>query len=183
MWAAHLLTVSRIPLALAFWAVATRPTWGVLVLATAALTDVFDGAVARRAVRRGATGRWTRIGGWLDPVCDKVLAVSVLGAIAVQLDVPLYYLALIGARELVLVPVAIAYRLSALRSRVRYEFRAARIGKLATAAQFVAVIAIVVDHPWYPALAGIAGVIGVAAASHYLGHGVRLAQRRLAATA
>jgi phosphatidylglycerophosphate synthase len=171
MWGAHLLTISRIPLALLFWAVADDRDWALAVLGVAALTDALDGRVARWARRRGAHGRWADAGAWLDPLCDKFLAISVLTAIAVVMRVPLVYLALIGARELVLVPLVVAHRLGALRSRLRVDYQAAPIGKAATVAQFVAIAAVIADHPWYPVAAAIAGGFGLIAVWRYLGRG------------
>ncbi|MBZ0238064.1 MAG: CDP-alcohol phosphatidyltransferase family protein, partial [Deltaproteobacteria bacterium] len=57
MWLAHALTVIRLPLAALFWVLATRPPYAAAVIAAAALTDMLDGRVARRALRRGAAGR------------------------------------------------------------------------------------------------------------------------------
>ena len=178
MWLAHVLTLSRVPLAVLFWLAATRPVWAIAVLGVAAATDLIDGSVARRAHRRGATGPWARAGAWLDPLCDKLFALAVLGALAVRLDVSLPMLALIGARELVLVPVAIVYRLSPLRRRFRYDFHSVPAGKHATIAQFVAVAAIVLALPGAWVLAVIAACSGLYAAARYIERGVR----QLAAT-
>ena len=79
MWIAHALTLSRIPIALALWSVWGDPVWSLALVALAALTDTLDGNVARWRKRRGSTG--PDIGGWLDPVVDKLFVVIVLGAI------------------------------------------------------------------------------------------------------
>jgi cardiolipin synthase len=168
MWAAHLLTISRIPLALLFWLVADHRGWALAVLGVAALTDALDGRVARWARRRGAHGGFADAGAWLDPMADKILAISVLAAIAVVMRPPLIYLALIGARELVLVPLVIAHRLGALRSRLRVDYQAAPVGKAATVAQFVAIAAVIADHPWYPVAAVLAAGFGLIAVWRYL---------------
>ena len=61
---ADLLTLSRIPLAAAFWVVQDGPT-RIGILVVAAVSDLADGWVARR---------WggSRFGGFLDPVADKI---------------------------------------------------------------------------------------------------------------
>lgn len=162
VWLAHALTISRIPLAVVFWAVAPHPAWALAVLAIAAATDLVDGIVAR------AAGGSTEVGAWLDPLCDKTFAIVVLAALAVRLDTPLYLLALIATRELVLVPAALVYRLTPLHRRMRYDFHAIAAGKHATIAQFVAVAVIVVGSPAAPVLAVIAALFGARAAYRYL---------------
>lgn len=177
MWLANLLTVSRVPLAALFAVVASRPMWALAVLAVAGLTDAVDGRIARWARARGAHGRGAEIGPWLDPMCDKIFAITVLVALAIVLRPPLILLALIGARELVVVPLVIAYRLSPLR-RVPYDFHAAAIGKVATAAQFFALAALVADIPQAPGFAVAAAVAGVVAAVQYLRRAVQALRDR-----
>jgi cardiolipin synthase len=172
MWIAHLLTVSRVPLALAFWPIAAQPAMATAVLAAAAATDLVDGRVARWARAHGATGRVATLGAWLDPVCDKIFAVLVLAAIAVELHAPLAILALIGARELVVGPAAIVYRVTSLHRRFPYE-GAATIGKLATATQFLAIGALVLHLAAALALAMLAAALGLAAAAAYLRRAIR----------
>src|SRR5512144_2664475 len=79
VWLAHALTLSRIPLAVGLWWLWGEPAWSAALVVAAAVTDVADGRVARRARRRGATG--PDIGGWLDPAADKLFVAIVLAAI------------------------------------------------------------------------------------------------------
>lgn len=168
MWGAHALTLSRLPLAAMFWFVADQPRLAVVVLAIAALTDLFDGRVARWARRRGARGRIAEVGAWLDPLCDKLFAVTVLTALALRADAPVALLFLIGARELIVGPLTIAYWLTPAHRRPRYDFRASPAGKVATASQFIAVGAIVLDLAAALPLAFAAAILGVYAAAGYL---------------
>ena len=77
---ANLVSLSRLPLALAF---AVYPSVGVriTVLAAAAGTDLLDGALARRLGP-------SRLGAWMDPVADKIfmltafIALGLTGALA-----------------------------------------------------------------------------------------------------
>lgn len=172
IWLAHALTVVRIPLAVAFWLSAADPARAAAVLGVAATTDLLDGSVARLARRRGADPRTADLGAWLDPACDKLFAAVVLVALAVQLGTSWGLIALIGARELVVVPLVIVYRLGPVRRRYRHDFRAAPIGKVTTAAQFVAIAAIVLDAPGRVALAVAAAALGVAAAAEYVARAV-----------
>jgi len=61
-----LLSLARLPLALAFAFVVRRPVLACLVLALAGSSDVLDGWLARR------TRRTTTAGAIVDPVADKV---------------------------------------------------------------------------------------------------------------
>ena len=162
VWLAHGLTLSRVPLALALWWLWGDPVWSVALVAVAAISDAADGMVARWAKRHGCPG--PDIGGWLDPAVDKLFVVVVLAAIWTDTH-QLALIALVGARELVLVPLLALY--VAFR-RQRRELRADRLGKLATIAQFIAlcVIALAPGHALPAALA--AAVIGLAAAGHYV---------------
>lgn len=168
MWVAHLLTLTRVPLAALFWLAAPRPTVALVVLAVAATTDLVDGRVARAARRRGATGRFADAGAWLDPLCDKLFAVTVLAALAIRTGAPLGLLVLIGARELIVGPLAILYRVTPLRRRYHQDFHASRAGKLATAGQFVAIAAIVLALPGTLPLAVAAAALGLVATAGYL---------------
>lgn len=174
MWLAHALTLVRIPLAALFWFVATDRMLGASIIGVAALTDVLDGRVARRALRRGATGRVAEAGAWLDPLCDKLFAVTVLVALAVRVDTPIGLLALVATRELVVGPLAIAYRLMPSRRRFRWDFHASRAGKHATVAQFVAAGAFVVALPGAAVLAVIAAVFGLVAVVGYVRRAARV---------
>ena len=174
MWLAHALTVIRLPLAALFWVLATRPPYAAAVIAAAALTDMLDGRVARRALRRGAAGRVAEAGAWLDPLCDKLFAVTVLAALAVRVGTPLWVLALVGARELVVGPLALVYRLTPLHRRYHWDFHASRAGKHATVAQFVAVGALAVAAPGAVVLATVAALFGLAAAADYVRRAARL---------
>ncbi len=165
MWLAHALTLSRVPLALAFWAVYPLGVWPpVLVVTIAAVTDGLDGWVARRVSPHGSS-----IGGWLDPLADKVFVVIALLAVYVEQRPAPALIALAGARELVMAPLALGYGVAVGLGRARARpLRAGTLGKIATVAQFLAVLALVADAPGaaWP-LAAVAGVTGVAAVGHY----------------
>jgi phosphatidylglycerophosphate synthase len=180
MWLAHLLTFSRIPLAGAFWLVVGRPRIALLVLAIGGATDVIDGHIARfvmrRRVRRGEPAP-SRIGEWLDPLCDKTFVLSVLLAVWWSLAPAPGLVLAIAARELILVPIAAVYRFSPwLRGRLQYRFRAGPLGKATTVVQFGALTALLFGHPSAWALALAAAIVGLAAAVDYIVRGVRLAR-------
>jgi len=166
--------LSRIPLAGLFWLTYGDRAWSFAILAVAAITDALDGTFARRA--RARTPCASTAGEWLDPLADKIFVIVVLAA-AVAHDATTWSLvALVCARELVLVPLAIAYRFA--RPHTPHAFQADRLGKATTILQLASIIAIVGALPIAPALAIAAGGLGVAAAAHYVARslgGARLA--------
>lgn len=169
MWVAHALTLLRIPLAVALWATYGDRRWSAALIALAIGSDAVDGWVARR-IRPGGSA----LGAWLDPFADKLFVVGVLAAIVVH-DEPAWWLvALIAARELILAPLAIAYRIAlARRPAWRPDFRAGALGKLATVAQFVALGLLALHLPGAVIAAGLAAVAGLAAIGEYVGRAVR----------
>jgi phosphatidylglycerophosphate synthase len=167
MWLAHGLTLSRLPIAVALvWAYG-QTAWAVGLVVLAAATDAADGTVARAMQRRGSTG--PDIGGWLDPLVDKIFVVIVLAAIGWHThDVLL--IALIAARELVLVPLVILYL---VRGRPTGHLHARAIGKAATIAQFVAcAVALALPADALP-FAVAAAALGLAAVADYIRSGYR----------
>jgi cardiolipin synthase len=160
MWPAHLLTLSRIPIAIGFWW--ASGFWAVALVVAAALTDTLDGNVARWLRRRGHDR--PDIGGWLDPVVDKLFVVIVVAALWRTVD-PLILL-LLATREILLVVVAIMYLARAGARSIR-DLHADRLGKVATISQFVGLAIVLALPQWGLVAAGVAGVLGFAAAIHY----------------
>ena len=176
----NVLSLSRLPLGWAFW-LALGPTatprhaalaFG--VIAAAALTDMLDGYFARHGGADVAGA-----GAWLDPLCDKLFVGAVLGALHFQRGVPLGLLALIVARELIQLPMAVVYRASRrLRTWLRYDFRASPLGKAATISQFLAITALVVGAPPKP-LTVLAFALGLIALADYIRRAVTMGRQRV----
>jgi len=176
MWLAHLLTLSRLPIAIALTQTFGDRAWSAVLVLLAAGTDAVDGTVARWVKHHGGgkaqdPGRpwWSSgpdIGAWLDPLVDKVFVLIVLATIWWHTgDVVL--IALIAAREILLAPLMIVY--FARRMRMDH-LKARKIGKAATIAQFLACAVAVVDPRYAWPLAIAAAVLGVAAIVDYLVH-------------
>ena len=162
LWLAHALTLSRIPIGIALaYAYGDAPLT-VALIGLAALTDTLDGNVARALQRRGHTE--PAIGGWLDPLMDKVFIAIVLAVIWVQ-SRDLAVIALIASRELIVVPLAAVY---VAKHRPVGELRADGYGKAATVAQFVAVGIVIGHPPWALPAAIVTAVLGIAAGVHYI---------------
>lgn len=113
--------------------------WGVYIFVISALTDLFDGILARRL---HAESRWGAI---LDPIADKILVCgTILGLFCINTGNPVFALpaAIILFRE---------FAVSALR-----EAAAARgvkvpvsfMGKIKTTLQLVALAALLIAESW-----------------------------------
>lgn len=167
MWLAHALTLSRIPIAVVFWLTYGNAPVSLALVVLAALTDAADGNVARWSKRR--TGNTSTLGEWLDPLADKIFVLLVLGAIQVHDPIPWGIMALIVARELVLVPVAMIYRIVV---HGEHKFKAGVLGKAATIAELAAVCAIILHSPFLLPLAIVAAVLGIGAVISYIDRGM-----------
>lgn len=166
MWLAHALTISRIPIAVVFWMTYGDWRWSLGLVVLAALTDAADGNVARWARRRSGDTS-ASIGEWLDPLADKAFILIVLAAIQVHDPAPWGLVALIIARELVLIPLAAIYRL-VVHGRGQHAFKAGAVGKAATIAEMVAIGALVLRSPAVAPLAITAATLGLLAVIHYI---------------
>ena len=162
MWLAHALTLSRLPIAVGLTQTYGNVAWSVALIALAALTDALDGNVARWMQRRGHTR--PDIGSWLDPLVDKIFVIVVLATIwAHTHDVVL--IGLIAAREILLVPLVVAYL---VRRQPSSHLHADAIGKAATIAQFIACAVAVAEPRAALPVAAVAAVLGLAAVVHYV---------------
>lgn len=104
--------------------------WAVFVMFIAALTDQFDGRLARRLHQQ------TDLGRTLDPVADKV-AVAVMAFLLIQLrDLPLWFVATMIARDLIILILGlfIAYRTGIV-------VESNKLGKVAVTAIAVVIVA------------------------------------------
>jgi len=104
---ANVLTLSRIPFGIGFWFRHRSSDLGSGRMIVGGATDLVDGAVARR---RGQAGR-NGVGAWLDPVCDKFFVLSMVAALLISRRPAPWIVVAIAAREVVVVPLALAYRL------------------------------------------------------------------------
>ena len=160
----NLLTLVRIPMGLAIWLAPTNPAWLLGLMVGAAVSDFLDGWFARRAGLPGES-----IGAWLDPVCDKFFILSVLVAVWVTRQPPLWMALVASTREVVLLPLVIA-RFSVPRLRKGgIPWRAMLLGKATTVMQFALFAAVLAGWraAWTP-LAVACGVLGVGAGLQYL---------------
>jgi phosphatidylglycerophosphate synthase len=162
----NLLTLSRIPLGALIWLQPEHPAFVLGIMAIGGLTDVLDGWVERRR----HPGRTTESrGAWLDPLCDKLFILSVLLAVCVAHDVPLWLVPLIALREILQTLLAVAVRLRpAFRKRLRFRFGAHALGKATTVAQVLTIAAILLGSPLQLPLAFLTAGLALAAVAVYV---------------
>lgn len=106
--------------------------WAFAVFVGAALTDTFDGWVARRI--RGVSA----FGALADPLADKLLVVGTLASLALFAEVPWWIVAVIAGRELVVTLLRVV-----VVQRAGVVVPATVWGKVKTVAQIVAIAAII----------------------------------------
>lgn len=88
---------------IAWMIVADHAELALVCFLVAAVSDVVDGWLAKRY------GWQSQIGGWLDPLADKLLVLSTATALALHADLPWWLYGLIAVRDLVIVSGAVAY--------------------------------------------------------------------------
>ncbi|MCC6573742.1 MAG: CDP-alcohol phosphatidyltransferase family protein [Planctomycetes bacterium] len=171
-WLPDALSLSRIPMAALCWLAVPDSGWTLALMAAAGVSDMLDGFAARKL------GGNMQRGAWLDPLCDKAFVLSLLVALGVKLGVPWWWLTLIALRELIQVPLLIAYKIvHRLRPDLTFNFRAGIPGKIATIAQFLAVLALIMHWEALPFIVA-AAVIGAMAAAHYILRAAKLARHQ-----
>lgn len=159
-------------LPLSMWLLLTdRWWWALAVLAVLGWTDWLDGFLARRLHQESLLG--TR----LDPVADRVSIIGVSLALAIKGVLPWWALIAIAGVDLVLLA------LSSIWFRGSPDLPVSRVGKLRTAALFVAlpmlIVAAGLDSPWmrWVGLALLAlGVLGHVAAG--VGYAIGMSGKR-----
>ncbi len=136
-------------LAAAFVHWVRTPPVAVGLLCAAGISDWLDGWAARRL------GQESELGRLLDPICDRVFAVTVLATLVVIDALPLWQLGVLIARDVantlgaLVVWLARPERVVGLRPRLS--------GKLVTSLQFWAAVHLVLGLPGFPiTLAGVA---------------------------
>jgi CDP-diacylglycerol--glycerol-3-phosphate 3-phosphatidyltransferase/cardiolipin synthase len=160
--APNVLSALRLPLALAFPFAARSRGPALTVLALAAMTDVLDGWMAR------SRGQVTATGAVLDPIADKVFALSVVTTLIARRRIPAWGIPALLSREILEAPLLV-WGLVARPHEEREvtDVRANVPGKIATVAQFAAVMAAIEAPALLPAALSAAAVAGLAAGVMY----------------
>lgn len=132
--------------------VAGEDVFALAVLVLASATDFLDGMLARRL------GQVTRLGQLLDPAADRLFIFATLIGLAVRGIVPWWLVAVIVARDLMLVVLGVI-----LASHGFGPIPVHRLGKLATAELFYALPILMVGEA-FPVAAWATDPIGWACA-------------------
>ncbi|SIT66407.1 cardiolipin synthase [Ectothiorhodosinus mongolicus] len=106
-----------------------------LLLLLAGLSDGLDGWLVRRY------GWYTRLGGYLDPLADKILVLSTYLTVAYIGLIPWWLVLLVMGREVVIVGGALLFRLLTRSLEMQPLF----ISKVNTFAQIVLVLSVIID--------------------------------------
>jgi phosphatidylglycerophosphate synthase len=164
-----LLSLGRLPLAIAFPLVWPRPALAAGVVAAAAATDVLDGFVARKLHQE------TETGALLDPLMDKAFVLGVAATLIASRVVTPVEAALLVTRDVVELPL-VAY---VMAYRVPGDRRANAAGKLTTALQFVSVGAVLlrVDPRIRAGIVATTALAGAIAGFTYWARAVRASSR------
>ena len=160
-----LISLSRVGLAAVFPLTTGHPGWSLAVLGAAGASDLLDGWYARRFHEESATGAA------LDGLTDKVFVLTVAGTLLASGALAGIELALLGAREIG--ELALAVRLSVGGTRPRAPGRANAAGKIATTLQYAAIVAVLLESAGRATLIGAAALAGVVASASYWNRLVR----------
>ena len=159
----NLMSLARLPLAIAFPWVAGKPMIALAILALAGLTDVLDGWLARRSHHVSVVGQI------IDPVADKAFALSVVVTLVVRGALPIWSAPILLARELVEAPLALIMLARRRERRLRVtRARANVVGKADTVVQFSALACAIGFKEILTPVLMVAAVTGVTAAVSYL---------------
>lgn len=161
------LSLARIPLAVAFPFVVLRPHVALAVLCASAASDLLDGFLARRL------GQETPIGAVVDGLTDKLFVLSVGVSLWATGRLSILALLLLGVRDVGEMAALAVWRIRHGR-RPDEELRANLLGKITTVLQFATVVVAIEVLPGVLPLAVASSVVGAAAAFTY--------HRRLGAT-
>ena len=158
-----------------------RNVRAVELFAAAAVTDILDGAAARRLALA------TRTGAYLDPIADKCLLSGVFLALAAVGTVPWWFVAVVFGRDLYIL-TAVGIMMAFTRVR---KFPPSRWGKLSTFVQIAAAaVWIGKDMPGFASLNGPAAAMLWASTAftiwsgvHYTWRGIQILRTRPTGTA
>lgn len=152
---ADVITLARIPLALAFL-ILPEPIERLVVLAIAAATDLLDGAIARRV---GSS----RFGGFIDPVADKLFMLAAFIVVALSGRLAWFEIAGVLIRDLV---ATVAFVVTWMLGRAM-AIPARLGGKAVTVAQLLTLVAFLTDSPLLRPLAWATGAMALYAIWDY----------------
>lgn len=163
---ADVLTLSRIPLAVAFVAVESHAA-RLVILLVAAASDLLDGFIARRI-------GGSRFGAFIDPVADKLFMLAAFVVVALSGRLAWYEIAGVLIRDIV---ASVAFVITLVSGRAM-SIPARVGGKAVTFAQLLTVGAFLLDSPLLRPFCWATAGIGVYAIWDYV-HAAPRAQQEV----
>jgi phosphatidylglycerophosphate synthase len=152
---ADFLTLARIPLAAAF-VLAPAPLHRLGILGAAALSDLLDGAIARRI-------GGSRFGAVLDPIADKLFMAAAFGVVLASGRLAWYEVAAVLLRDLVATAAFLVWAVSGHAAPVP-----ARLGgKAVTLGQVLTLVAFLLSSPLLQPLAWATAAVAIYAIYDY----------------
>jgi len=130
-----------IPVFFIFYVVFDNVPLGVILFVIAACTDWVDGVVARK------TGTVTKVGRVLDPLVDRFLLIGGVLAVFVVGRIPLWVLALVLIRDVVLGTLTLK-----INEEYGRQLTVSYVGKVATAIMMVSFGMLLLNWPMVPGL-------------------------------
>jgi cardiolipin synthase len=157
-----LLSLARVPLALAFPFAASRPVVAFTVMAVAGLTDVLDGWYARKF------GQATPTGAVVDPITDKLFVASVVVTLVARGQLAADGVLMLAAREIGELPLVLWFAASRSVRHARAEQALANLpGKMATLLQFTTTALALFRSRYTEGLLIATAIVGLVAALSY----------------
>lgn len=154
----NVVSLSRVVLAAGFLA-SSGSGERVALVGVASFTDFLDGWLARR--RNAAS----RLGALIDPIADRIFAITALSALLAQEQITLGQYAVLLLRDVMTVIGFVVARL--VRWLRPVTFRARWLGKVVTVLQLLALLAALAWPAGFGPLVVVVGVLSVAATVDY----------------
>lgn len=153
----NLLSITRVPLAVAFVATGSVPVRVGLVCA-ASLTDMLDGWLARR-------GQMTQLGALLDPIADKTFMLVAISAFLIDGAISTGDYLIVLSRDLMIgVGFIVAFLVPGLDPRA---FKARWPGKAVTVCQMASLFVLLVRPAWFRVVLPVLAVASAVAIIDY----------------
>ncbi len=156
-----LLSLVRVPLAVAFPFAVYRPWWALAVIVASAASDLADGWWARHYHQT------TALGALLDGLTDKIFVVVVAVTLFSTGKLDPLALALLATRDLGELAIGVAIIVKKDTHALHEEQRANALGKATTTLQTCAVVMALFGAPLVLPVAALTGAVGVATAITY----------------
>ena len=158
---ANIFSLSRVPLGIICAAfILYEMYYPALVMGIlAGITDYFDGYFAKKR------NIITKSGAIIDPATDKVFVILVISALTIKLDVALWKPFLILSREIVEAAAFLIFLI--IKYKPKIELKARRLGKIVTALQFIALLAVFLSFIYQNIIIYALVIVTIAALADY----------------